>query len=175
MAMKWYVVHTYSQAEETAKAALLEMVKVNDIEHLFGQILIPMEKIIDIKKGKKKTLSRKFFSGYIFVEMEMCDEAWQLVKNVPKVTGFLGGSEPTPLRQNEIDNIQAQIEEGASKPKPKIQFVEGEKVRVNQGPFSSFMGTVEEVKPEKQKLRVLVSIFGRATPVELDFTQVEKT
>ncbi|MBN2723636.1 MAG: transcription termination/antitermination protein NusG [Deltaproteobacteria bacterium] len=175
MAMKWYVVHTYAQAEESVKASIIERVAAEGFSELFGQILIPMERVIDIKNGEKRTSSRKFFSGYIFVQMEMCEDAWHLVKSTPKVTGFLGGQEPVPLPEHEIDAVRAQIHEGTTKPKPKISFAEGERVRVTDGPFSNFQGIVEEVKPEKQKLRVLVSIFGRATPVELDFTQVEKS
>ncbi|MGM0596922.1 MAG: transcription termination/antitermination protein NusG [Myxococcota bacterium] len=176
MAKKWYVVHTYTQAEDAVKTALEKKIKAEGISELFEEILIPREKIIDNKKkGKNKITERKFFSGYIFVKMEMDDEAWHIVKSIPKVTGFLGGKNPTPLPESEIVGIQAQIAEGKSKPRPKIKFAEGEKVRVKEGPFSNFEGIVEEVKPDKQKLRVLVSIFGRATPVELEYTQVEKT
>ncbi len=175
MAMKWYVLHTFVQAEEAVKASLLEVIAAKNMGHLFGEILIPTERVIDIKNGEKRTSSRKIFSGYMLMEMEMCDEAWHLVKSIPKVTGFLGGKQPTPLPRHEVEAIKAQVFEGTTKPKPKVQFVEGEIVRVTSGPFSNFQGSVEEVKPDKQKLRVLVSIFGRATPVELDFTQVEKT
>ncbi len=174
MAMKWYVVHTYAQAEEAVKASLEERYNAAKKAHLFGEILIPIERVIDMKNGEKRTSTRKFFNGYIFVQMEMCEEAWHLVKDTPKVTGFLGGSNPTPLPEREIDAVRAQVHEGTTKPKPKIQFADGERVRVIDGPFNNFQGIIEEVKPEKQKLKVLVTIFGRATPVELDFTQVEK-
>ncbi len=175
MAMKWYVLHTFVQAEEAVKASLKEVVAAKKMGHLFGEILIPTERVIDIKNGEKRTSSRKIFSGYMLMEMEMTDEAWHVVKSIPKVTGFLGGEKPTPLPRHEVEAIKAQVFEGTTKPKPKIQFTEGEIVRVTSGPFNNFQGSVEEVKPDKQKLRVLVSIFGRATPVELDFTQVEKT
>lgn len=174
MAMKWYVVHTYVMSEEAVKASLEERIRAAKKEHLFGEILIPVERVIDMKNGEKRTSTRKFFNGYVFVQMEMCEEAWHLVNDTPKVMGFLGGRNPSPLSEKEIEAVRAQVQEGTAKPRPKIQFAEGERVRVIDGPFSNFQGTIEEVKPEKQKLKVLVAIFGRATPVELDFTQVEK-
>jgi transcription termination/antitermination protein NusG len=175
MAMKWYVLHTFVQAEEAVKASLFEVITAEKMGHMFGEILIPTETVVDIKNGEKRTSTRKIFSGYMLIEMDMCDESWHIVKSIPKVTSFLGGENPTPLPKHEVDAVKTQVFETTSKPKPKIEFVEGEIVRVTSGPFSSFQGNVEEVKAEKQKLRVLVSIFGRATPVELDFTQVEKT
>ena len=145
-------------------------------EESFGEILVPTEKVVDMVKGVKKTSTRKFFPGYIFVNMVLDDETWHTVKNTPKVTGFVGGSsKPIPVSEAEVMKITKQMEEGAVKPKPKVLFEEGENVRVVDGPFTNFTGMVQEVKPDKGKLRVMVSIFGRATPVELDFVQVEKS
>jgi transcriptional antiterminator NusG len=177
MAMKWYTVHTYSGHENKARLALLDRVKNAGLEAKFGEILIPTESVIELVKGQKRTTTRKFYPGYMFVQMDLDDETYHLVKNTPKITGFLGGdrgNRPTPVPDEEIAAINTQMTEGAIKPKPKVLFEEGENVRVVDGPFSNFSGIVEEVKPEKQKVRVLVSIFGRATPVELDFAQVEK-
>ena len=174
MAMKWYVVHTYSGHENKARLSLQERVKQMGKEAQFGQILIPTESVLEMVKGQKRTTTRKFYPGYMFVEMDLTEETFHLVKNTPKITGFLGGQNPTPVKETEIAAINSQMQDGAAKPKPRISFEEGESVRVIDGPFSNFAGIVEEVKAEKQKLRVLVSIFGRATPVELDFTQVEK-
>lgn len=174
MAMKWYVIQTYAMSEDVVKSLLEEKIRAEKKEHLFGEILIPVERVIDMRNGEKRTTTRKFYNGYIFVQMEMCEEAWHLVNETPKVTGFLGGRNPSPLSEKEIEAVRAQVHEGTTKPKPKIQFAEGERVRVIDGPFSNFLGVIEEVKLEKQKLKVLVMIFGRATPVELDFTQVEK-
>ncbi len=175
-AMKWYVVNTYSGFEQRAKQCLIDRVRTEALEHYFGEILIPTEKVVDVKQGAKRTTDRKFFPGYIIVQMELTDETWHLVKNTQKITGFVGGENarrPTPIRESEVRRITAQMEEGTVKPKPKQDFSEGEQVRVTDGPFMNFTGTVEEVRPDKQKVRVLVSIFGRATPVELDFIQVE--
>jgi len=175
MAKKWYVVHTYSGSEQKAKAALEERVKALGKEQFFGEVLVPAEKVVELVKGVKKTSSRKFFPGYILVNMELNDETWHLVKATPKVTGFVGGAtEPPSVPDEEVAGIAHQMEEGAVRPKPKMQFETGESVKVIDGPFQDFNGVVEEVKPEKGKLRVLISIFGRATPVELDFVQVEK-
>jgi transcription termination/antitermination protein NusG len=177
MALKWYTVHTYSGHENKARLALLERVKNAGLEPMFGEILIPTESVIEMVKGQKRTTTRKFYPGYMFVQMEMNDESYHLVKNTPRITGFLGaekGNKPIPVPEQEILAINTQMTEGAIKPKPKVLFEEGENVRVVEGPFSNFAGIVEEVRPEKQKVRVLVSIFGRATPVELDFSQVEK-
>lgn len=173
-AMKWYVVHTYSGHENRARLSLLERIKTAGLQDSFGDILIPTESVLEVVKGQKRTSTRKFYPSYLFVQMELNEKTFHLVKNTPKITGFLGGTNPTPVRETEIAAINSAMTEGQIKPKPKIHFEEGDSVRVIDGPFSNFAGTVEEVKPEKQKVRVLVSIFGRATPVELDFGQVEK-
>lgn len=175
MAKQWYVVHTYSGYEHRAKAALEERARALGKQEAFGQILVPAEKVVELVKGHKKTSSRKFFPGYILVNMELNDETWHIVKSTPKVTGFVGGAtQPVPISESEVREIAQQMEEGAARPKPKVLFESGEQVKVVDGPFQDFNGVVEEVKPEKGKLRVLISIFGRATPVELDFVQVEK-
>jgi transcriptional antiterminator NusG len=177
MAMKWYAVHTYSGHENKARLSLLERIKSASLQESFGEILIPTESVIEMVRGHKRTTTRKFYPGYMFVQMDLTDETYHLVKNTPKITGFLGGekgNKPIPMKDSEIAAINTQMTEGAIKPKPKVLFEEGENVRVIDGPFSNFSGIVEEVKAEKQKVRVLVSIFGRATPVELDFAQVEK-
>lgn len=175
MAKRWYVVHTYSGAEQKVKAALEERIKALGKEEFFGEILVPAEKVVELVKGQKKTSTRKFFPGYILVQMELNDETWHLVRSTPKVTGFVGGAtEPAWIPDEEVQGIAHQIEEGAIRPRPKMQFEAGESVKVIDGPFQDFNGVVEEVRPEKGKLRVLISIFGRSTPVELDFVQVEK-
>jgi transcription termination/antitermination protein NusG len=174
MAKKWYVVHTYSGHENKAKLSLQERIKTANMGDEFGDILIPTESVLEVVKGQKRTSTRKFYPGYLFVEMELSEKTFHLVKNTPKITGFLGGTNPTPVKPSEIASINSAMSDGKLKPKPKISFEEGDSVRVVDGPFANFSGTVEEVKPEKQKIRVLVSIFGRATPVELDFGQVEK-
>ena len=177
MAMKWYAVHTYSGHENKARLSLLERIKTAGLQESFGEVLIPTESVIEMVRGHKRTTTRKFYPGYMFLQMDLNDETYHLVKNTPKITGFLGGEKgnnPIPMKDSEIAAINTQMTEGATKPKPKVLFEEGENVRVIDGPFSNFSGIVEEVKPEKQKIRVLVSIFGRATPVELDFAQVEK-
>ena len=177
MAMKWFVVHTYSGFENKAKKALEERIKLEHLEELFGEIMIPMENVVEMVKGEKRTSKRKFFPGYILVQMEMNDRSKHLVKNTPKVTGFLGGDplNPSPVPDAEVTRITTQVKEGTSAPKPKVHFAEGDSVRVIDGPFSNFSGTVEEVQSDKQKVRGQISIFGRATPVTLDFMQVEKT
>jgi len=175
MSKKWYVVHTYSGYENKVKATLQERIKSHKMEQYFSEVLVPSEKVIGLVKGEKKTISRKFFPGYILVSMELNEETWHLVKSTPKVTGFVGGTTaPQAISEDEVRKITHQMEEGAVKPKPKVLFDRGENVRVVDGPFTNFTGIVDEVKPEKGKLKVLVSIFGRATPVELDFVQVEK-
>jgi transcriptional antiterminator NusG len=175
MAKKWYVVHTFSGYEQKAKAALEERIKTFGKQGLFGEILVPVEKVVELIKGKKKTSSRKFFPGYILVQMELNDETWHIVKETPKITGFVGGTtEPSPVSDEEVKAITQQMQEGAVKPKPRVLFSVGESVKVVDGPFADFNGVVEEVRPEKGKLRVLISIFGRATPVELEFVQVER-
>jgi transcriptional antiterminator NusG len=173
-AMKWYVVQVYSGFEQKVKLSLAERVKQAGLEAEFGEILIPTETITDPTKVKRVS-SKTFYPGYIFVQMALTDHAWHVVRDTPKVTGFVGGSTPQPVPSPEIRSVVQQVEEGAAKPRPRVMFEAGDHVRVNDGAFANFTGTIEEVKPEKQKVRVLVSIFGRATPVELDFTQVEKT
>ncbi len=175
MAMAWYVVHTHSGYEQKAKAALEERIRSLRMEEYFGEILVPTESVVEMVRGVKRTTTRKFFPGYVLVQMELNNETWHVVKNTPKVTGFVGHSKnPRPISEQEVARITNQMSEGAVKPKPKIDFEKGESVRVIDGPFSNFNGVVEEVRPEKGKLRVLVSIFGRSTPVELDYGQVEK-
>ena len=172
--MKWYVVHTYSGHENRARMTLLERVKTASVEEQFGEVLIPTESVMEVVKGQRRTSTRKFYPGYMFVQMVLDERTFHLVKSTPKITGFLGGSKPTPVPDREITGIHTAMSEGQTKPTPKVVFEQGDTVRVIDGPFSNFSATVEEVKPDKQKVRVLVSIFGRATPVELDFTQVEK-
>lgn len=176
MAKRWYVVHTYSQFEKSVQRALVERIAREGMEDLFGQILVPVEEVVELKSGQKSISERKFFPGYVLVEMDMTDESWHLVKNTPKVTGFLGGSamKPTPITQKEVDNIMSQMQAGVEKPRPKVLFEVGEAVRVKEGPFTDFHGSVEDVNYDKSKLRVAVTIFGRSTPVELSFGQVEK-
>lgn len=175
MNMEWYVVHTYSGYEHKAKAALEERVKSLGKGELIGEVLVPAEKVVELVKGRKKTSSRKFFPGYILVHMVLNDETWHIVKETPKVTGFVGDpTNPSPISADEVGAIAHQMEEGAARPKPKVLFEAGESVKVIDGPFADFNGVVEEVKADKGKLRVLISIFGRATPVELDFVQVER-
>ncbi|MFC1863586.1 transcription termination/antitermination protein NusG [Thermodesulfobacteriota bacterium] len=175
MELKWYIVHTYSGFEHKVKTNLEERVKTLDQEQFFGRVLVPTEQVIELKKGQKRTTSRKFYPGYIMVQMALNKETWHTVRNTAKVTGFLGGENtPTPVPDEEAERIIHQMEEGISRPKPRYSFEEGDEVRVVDGPFNNFQGTVEEVKPDKEKLRVLITIFGRATPVELDFIQVNK-
>ena len=176
--MRWYVVHTYSGFENKAKKSLEDKIRLESLSDQFGEILIPMEQVVEMVKGEKKTSKRKFFPGYILVQMLMNDRTWHLVKNTPKVTGFVGAAaneQPPPISDAEVTRLTTQISEGTLKPKPRVQFSDGDNVRVIDGPFANFNGTVEEVNPEKGRVKVLVSIFGRATPVELDFMQVEKT
>lgn len=173
--LKWYIVHTYSGFEHKVKTTLDERIKILGQEALFGQVIVPTEQVMELRKGKKKTSSRKFYPGYIMVQMVITEETWHTVRNTAKVTGFVGGgSMPSPLPDEEAKRILQQMEEGISKPKPKYSFEEGDEVRVIDGPFNNFQGIVEEVKPDKEKLRVLITIFGRPTPVELEFIQVSK-
>jgi len=176
MAMHWYVVHTYSQFEKSVQRALTERIQREGMQDKFGQILVPVEEVVELKSGQKSITERKFFPGYVLVEMEMTDESWHLVKSTPKVTGFLGGSamKPTPISAKEVQNIMQQMQAGVEKPRPKVLFEVGELVRVKDGPFTDFNGSVEDVNYDKNKIRVAVTIFGRSTPVELDFGQVEK-
>jgi transcriptional antiterminator NusG len=173
--LKWYIVHTYSGFENKVKKSLEERVKALGQEEFFGKILVPTEQVIELRKGQKKTSSRKFYPGYILVNMFLNEDTWHTVKDTAKVTGFVGGGvKPTPIPDEEAERIILQMEEGVSKPKPKYRFEEGDEVRVIDGPFVNFQGVVDEVKPDKEKLRVLITIFGRSTPVELDFIQVNK-
>jgi len=175
MMKQWYAVHTYSGYEQKAKAALEERIKALGKEDQFGEVLVPAEKVVELVKGRKKTSSRMIFPGYIFVNMDLNDETWHIIKSTPKVTGFVGdATKPEPVPESEVSGITDQMAEGAARPKPKVLVEVGENVKVIDGPFADFNGTVEEVKADKGKLRVLISIFGRATPVELDFVQVEK-
>ena len=175
MALKWYIVHVYSGFENKVKAALEERIAAGLNPENFGEVLVPTEEIVELVKGKRKTSSRKFYPGYILVRMQLDDETWHIVNDTAKVTGFLGGREkPTPISDDEADQILNRMEAGKLKPQPKYFFEFGDDVRVIDGPFTNFNGTVEEVNPEKGKIKVLVSIFGRATPVELDFVQVQK-
>jgi transcriptional antiterminator NusG len=171
---KWYIVHTYSGHENKAKLTLLERVKNNGLTEYFGDVLVPTESVMEVVKGQRRTTTRKFFPGYMFVQMILDDRTFHLVKNTPKITGFLGGTKPTPVPEREITGVQTNMTEGKAKPKARVVFEVGESVRVIDGPFANFSGTIEEVKTDKQKVKVVVSMFGRPTPVELDFAQVEK-
>jgi len=172
--MKWFVVNTYSGHENRARLTLLERIKNAGLDDMFGDVLIPTESVMEVVKGQRRTSTRKFYPGYMFVQMKQDDRAFHLVKSCPKITGFLGGKNPTPVPERDITGIQSSMTEGKSKPKPKVVFEQGDNVRVIDGPFANFSATVEEVEADKQKVKVLVSIFGRATPVTLDFQQVEK-
>lgn len=175
MALRWYVVHVYSGFENKVKATLEEKISAFPNPEKFGGIVVPTEQVVELVKGKKKESSRKFYPGYILIRMDLNDHTWHLVNDTAKVTGFLGGmNKPTPISDEEAERILSRMEEGKEKPQPKFFFESGDEIRVVDGPFSNFNGTVEEVNPEKGKIKVLVSIFGRATPVELDFVQVTK-
>jgi transcription termination/antitermination protein NusG len=175
--MRWYVVHAYSGFEKSVARNLIERIERAGMKDRFGEIMVPVEEVVEMKGGQKKTAERKFFPGYVLVQMEMDDDTWHLVKSTPKVTGFVGGTatKPAPISEKEVQSIMDQMREGVEKPKPKILFEVGETVRVIDGPFTDFNGNVEEVNYDKSKLRVSVMIFGRATPVELGFGQVEKS
>jgi transcriptional antiterminator NusG len=175
MALKWYIVHVYSGFENKVKISLEERVASSPHPEKFGEVLVPTEEIVELVKGKRKTSSRKFYPGYILVRMELDDETWHIVNDTAKVSGFLGGRErPTPISDEEAEQIINRMEAGKEKPQPKYYFESGDEIRVIDGPFSNFNGTVEDVNPEKGKIKVLVSIFGRSTPVELEFVQVQK-
>ncbi len=176
MTKRWYVVHAYSGFEKSVMRALTERITRAGMGDKFGKILVPVEEVVEMKSGQKSISERKFFPGYVLVEMDMDDESWHLVKSTPKVTGFVGGTstKPTPISEKEVAKIMQQIQEGVEKPRPKVLFETGELVRIKDGPFTDFNGNVEEVNYEKSRLRVSVTIFGRATPVELEFGQVEK-
>src|SRR5262245_52479904 len=172
---KWYIVHTYSGHENKAKLTLLERVRNANLTEYFGEVLVPTESVMEVVKGQRRTTTRKFFPGYMFVQMVLDDRTFHLVKNTPKITGFLGGTKPTPVPEREITGVQTNMSEGGKpKPKARVVFEVGDSVRVIDGPFANFSATVEEVKSDKQKLKVSLSMFGRATSVELDFAQVEK-
>ncbi len=175
MELKWYIVHVYSGFEDKVKRNLDERIEALGQKESFGKILVPTEQVIELRKGQKKTSSRKFYPGYILVQMALSKDTWHLVNDTPKVTGFVGGEiNPTPISDEEAERIVRQMEEGVSRPKPRYSFEEGDEVRVVDGPFTNFQGVVDEMKPDKEKLRVLITIFGRPTPVELDFIQVNK-
>lgn len=174
--MRWYVVHAYSGMEKAAERNIIERVQRAGMQSKFGRILVPTEEVVEIKNGVKRTTERKFFPGYVLVELLLDDDTWHLVKNTAKVTGFVGGARtrPTPISEAEVQKIIGQMQEGTDKPRHKVEFVTGEYVRVKDGPFTDFNGTVEDVNYDKNKVRVSVTIFGRATPVELEFNQIEK-
>ncbi|MDW8247236.1 MAG: transcription termination/antitermination protein NusG [Sandaracinaceae bacterium] len=174
MAKKWYVVQTYSGYEQKVKVALEERVRREGLSEYFGEILIPHEQVQDPKTGEKKTKTRSFYPGYIFVEMELNEKTWYLVRSTPRVSGFVGGRHPLSIPETQVRQIAQQIAEGQIKPKPKANFENGDQVRVIEGPFANFTGVIQEINPTKQKVTVLVSIFGRSTPVELEYSQVEK-
>ncbi len=177
MALRWYVVHAYSGFENQVKRSLLERIERFGMQNRFGEILVPTEEVVEMREGQKRRSERKFFPGYVLVQMDMNDETWHLVKEVPKVLGFIGGSsdKPAPISDREAESILRRIQEGVEKPRPKVLFEPGEVVRVVDGPFNDFNGVVEEVNYEKNRLLVAVQIFGRSTPVELEFSQVEKS
>ena len=175
MAKQWYIIHTYSGHEAKAMKALLERAKAARMEDKFDEVLIPEETVVEVVKGERRTSKRKYFPGYILVRMELTDDTWHIVRGTPKITGFVGGDKkPPPISDEEVARMTQQIKDGAAKPKPKIMFDQGENVRVVTGPFANFSGFIDEVMPEKEKLRVMVHVFGRATPVVLDYTNVEK-
>jgi len=177
MALRWYVIHAYSGFEKQVQRSLRERIKRSGMEEKFGEILVPTEEVVEMREGQKRKSERKFFPGYVLVQMELDDDTWHLVKEVPRVMGFVGGrpDKPTPISEQEAEQILNRVREGTEKPRPKVLFEVGEVVRVTDGPFTDFNGAVEEVNYEKNRLRVAVLIFGRSTPVELEFSQVEKT
>jgi len=176
MALRWYVVHAYSGFEQQVIRSLEERIKLHGMEDKFGEILVPTEEVVEMRDGQKRKSSRKFFPGYVLIQMDMDDDSWHLVKDSPKVMGFIGGTsdKPAAITEKEADAILNRVQEGAEKPRPKVLFEPGEVVRINDGPFNDFNGVVEEVDYDKSRLRVEVSIFGRSTPVDLEFSQVEK-
>ena len=175
--LRWYVVHAYSGMEKAVERNIRESIARAGMDNKFGRILVPTEEVVEMKNGQRRTAERKFFPGYVFVEMVMDDDTWHLVKHTNKVTGFVGGAKnrPAPISEAEVQKIVSQMQDGVDKPRHKVEFMVGELVRVKEGPFTDFNGSVEEVNYEKSKVRVSVTIFGRATPVELEFSQIEKT
>jgi len=175
MAARWYIIHVYSGFEKKVMSSIREQAQQQGLQDLFEEIIVPMEEVVEVKRGKKVNAERKFFPGYVLVKMDLNDETWHLVRNTAKVTGFLGaGGKPTPIPDAEAERVLHQMQEGIEHPRPLVTFIYGDQVRVTDGPFSSFNGTVEEVDESKGRLKVAVSIFGRATPVELEYSQVEK-
>ncbi|MFU8838154.1 MAG: transcription termination/antitermination protein NusG [Thiohalomonadaceae bacterium] len=176
MALRWYVVHAYSGFENQVKRSLEDRIKRAGLEEMFGQILVPTEEVVEMREGQKRKSDRKFFPGYVLVQMDMNDETWHLVKDVPRVMGFIGGTSdrPAPISEREAQTILERVQEGVEKPRPKVLYEAGEVVRITDGPFNDFNGVVEEVDYEKSRLRVAVLIFGRSTPVDLEFGQIEK-
>lgn len=175
--LRWYIVHAYSGMEKAVERNITERIQRSGMQDKFGRILVPTEEVVEVKNGQKRTTERRLFPGYVFVEMVMDDDTWHLVKHTNKVTGFVGGAKnrPAPISEDEVRKIVSQMQEGTDKPRHKVEFIVGEFVRVKEGPFTDFNGSVEEVNYEKNKVRVSVTIFGRATPVELEFSQIEKT
>ena len=176
MAMRWYIIHVYSGFERKVEQSIREQAQIKGLADRFEEVLVPSEEVVEMRRGQRVSSERKFFPGYVLVKVDLDDESWHLVKNTPKVTGFLGaGGRPMPITEAEADRILRQVKEGVERPKPSITFEVGEAVRVSDGPFTSFNGLVEEVDEERARVKVAVSIFGRATPVELEYSQVEKT
>ena len=176
MAKRWYIVHAYSNFERKVAEAIMERARTHGLEECFEQVLVPMEEVVEMRRGRKVPTEKRFFPGYVLVKMDLTDQAYHLIKNTPKVTGFLGqDNKPQPITEKEAEHILHQVQEGVERPRPSITFEVGELVRVSDGPFASFSGMVEEVDEDRARLKVAVSIFGRATPVELEFGQVEKT
>lgn len=176
MSRRWYVVHVYSGFEKSVMRALMDRIERSGLVDLFGRILVPVEEVVEMKNGQKSITERKFYPGYVLVEMEMNDDSWHLVKDTPRVTGFVGGTatKPAPISEKEVNDIMQQMQAGVEKPRPKVLFDEGEVVRIKEGPFADFNGSVESIDYEKNRISVSVSIFGRSTPVNLEFSQVEK-
>jgi len=175
VAHKWYIIHTYSGFEQKVKNAILDRAKAQSLDHLISEVLVPTEMVEEMIKGERRLSARKFYPGYVLVHMELTDDSWHLVKDTPKVTGFVGSkTEPVAIPDSDAEKIISQMQEGIAKPKPKIQFEVGDKVQVTDGPFTNFTGTVDEVRADKGKVKVMIGVFGRPTPVELEFTQLEK-
>lgn len=174
MAMRWYVIHVYSGFEKKVAESIEEQARQKGMEDFFDQVLVPTEEVVELRRGQRVNAERKFFPGYVLIKMDLNDESWHLVKNTPKVTGFLGNRKPAPISEREAERILQQVQEGVDRPKPSVIFEIGEQVRVADGPFTSFNGLVEDVDEERARLKVAVSIFGRSTPVELEYSQVEK-